>query len=138
MTEIEQLIADLEAAPAGVGDLSSRVNLVLTDWERRYRPAAWHSEQGQPQWRNLPLGFTEWGQWSDRRPDPSRNIIHVLAMVPEEHAWRIEKFPKDENLHYDVFKAWVFNFPQSHGEGNAKTPELALCAALVKERRSRE
>lgn len=136
MTEIEQLIADLEAAKKGSPGFSEAVVLALTEWERKFKPAEWHSEQGIPLWRNLSLGLHEWGHWFDRRPDPSRNIIHVLAMMPEGYSWDVSS--NGSARIWEKYKTPIISDNGKVFWGMGKTPELALCVALVKERRSRD
>ena len=55
------------------------------------------------------------------RPDPTRDLQDIADLVPEDMKWGV-----------DSTEAWVGQGDDEDAWGNAKTPALSLCIALLK------
>lgn len=124
MTDLSDLIARLEAATEGSRELSDEVLRACgwtTDWlaEGSLHPT-WHAPGC-------------WPKGSIVRPDVSRSLDDALALVPE--GWRITVIGSTFTGSPSPRWRWLFQrFGLSGGEpyGEAATPALALCAAILR------
>lgn len=120
MTEISELIKDLEDAPEGSRELSDRALLVLNFSQERLRAAngelyydRWHAPDKTESWRN------------GEHPDPTQSVDGALALTNSVVNMRREWVGSSEYAGAQIpYVNWVF----------ANTLPLAVTIACLKEK----